>query len=207
MIWNWIEFWTGLTAVATAILAVITMAAVKTARRTLKQMRDDSVAQTRPYVYVDVVPGLAGMQTWDVVIRNVGQSSARNVVVSVDDWPELEDDNIVESLKPLFDAPKTLPPSCTIRAIWRMELEKGATWDSPHDHSGMPEKTTFTVRYDSDDASHGGYVDSYFVDIKALGYTPIPESGWVAHDGMSRTTRQFYHLFGLIARNVREISR
>jgi len=87
------------TAVLTLAILVMAVFAWRTAKATLKaseeashaaavsakaaqeaneQARLDSIAQTRPYVFVEVKPGLAAVGTWDLRVTNNGQSPARD---------------------------------------------------------------------------------------------------------------------------------
>lgn len=63
-----------ITAITTARAGYRTMVA---SQRANEQARRDSIAQTRPYVFVEILPGLAGLSCYDIRITNTGKSSAR----------------------------------------------------------------------------------------------------------------------------------
>ena len=87
-------FWAVDAARGAGDSVVVTAAAASDAARTSadaartanEQAKLDSIEQTRPYVYVEVVPGLAGSRSWDVRIRNSGRSAARNLRLEYDSW-------------------------------------------------------------------------------------------------------------------------
>lgn len=64
--------------------------------------------QRRPYVFVQLKPGLAGLGMWDLVVTNSGESNARELVMAADEWPETEDE-ITRPLRRFFTAGQTLP--------------------------------------------------------------------------------------------------
>lgn len=89
--------WSSLgTAIFTLGLVVVAVIAWRTARKTLEastrasqaaeaaneQARLDSIEQTRPYIYVELVPSLAGIGQFDVRITNVGRSTARSLTLA-----------------------------------------------------------------------------------------------------------------------------
>lgn len=125
--------WAALVTAAATVALVVAVVAWWTARATLaasrraseaaeaanEQARLDSIAQTRPYVYVEVVPGLAGMDTYDVRVFNSGRSAARGLTLDYDSWPA-QPDSIVQALEKMFHTPRILPPGCSLRAVWRL---------------------------------------------------------------------------------------
>jgi len=76
------------------------------ARLANEQARLDSVEQTRPYVYVEVVPSLFGAGCWDIRISNVGKSCARDLTLETE-WPAKPDD-VAQSVRELFGTPSVL---------------------------------------------------------------------------------------------------
>ena len=76
-------------AIASSGLLILAIFAGRTATQTLRaseeaseaareaniQAKNDSIAQTRPYVYVEVVPGIMCERSLDLRIVNVGRSS------------------------------------------------------------------------------------------------------------------------------------
>ncbi|PWF82341.1 hypothetical protein DEJ38_06490 [Kocuria rosea] len=205
-----------ITAVAAIVTALFTLALVilaattwETARDALRasqdaneQARHDSIEQTRPNVFIDVVPGMHGMGAYDIKIFNAGQSSARNLTLDMLAWPE-ELDDIGQSVETLFRTPRTLPPQCGIRALWRMT---GDFTDGTK-VAGMPEQATLTVSYTSDDPSHPEYRDEYGVDLRNSGLWPVPTAGPDAPLHLSKSEKSFYKLGQFMVRSIAELGR
>lgn len=123
-------------AVASVVLAGVAVWALQASRGTLKAARQaneaaraankqaklDSIAQTRPYVYVESLPGLAGVRSWDIRVVNSGRSAAKDLTLDYTDWPD-EFDAWAQAIHTFFTTPRTLPPGCQIRAIWRIDAD------------------------------------------------------------------------------------
>lgn len=108
-----VNAWATFAGVAVALLAA-TFALVQ-----LRLIRKDSHERTRPYVQLDVVPGLQGPGSWDLIIENRGASTALNVVVDGGEYtPQDESDHIVPDLGKYLLAPKTLVPGARRRVMW-----------------------------------------------------------------------------------------
>lgn len=203
------------TAVLTGVLAGIAILAWRAAAATLEasrrsseaaeaaneQARHDSREQTRPYVHVEILPGLAAEQSYDVRITNTGRSSARDLTLAFDSWPAPLDD-VAESVRLMFDTPRTLPPSAALRAIWRLE----GNFTDGTSEAGMGKVGIITVKYTSDDPTHPRYEDSYGVQIDRSGMWPVPESG-PNPDGLSGDSRRFYSLGQALVRRLGELGR
>ncbi len=210
------------TAVLTLLLVVLALAAWSAARKTLDASKDaskaaeasadaaraaneqaklDSIEQTRPYVYVEVITGLASKQSWDVRIRNAGRSAARDLRLDFDGWPT-EPDDVSSAVVELFKTERTLPPDCQIRALWRAEgqFTDGTT------EVGLQTEGKISVAYTSDDPSTPAYTDKFDVMIKQSGYTPLPEDG-PPPDGLKGDLRKFYLLGQALVRRVGELGR
>ncbi len=215
----WVEqvsAWSTLaTAVFTAALAAMAFFAWRTAKATLdasrraseaaeaanEQARRDSIEQTRPYVYVEVIPGLWGVGAYDVRISNSGRSTARQVTLEFDSWPEAPDD-IAQEVQRLFATPRTLPPGTTLRAIWRIE---GHLADGTRE-AGMGTDGQIAVSYTSDDPSQPSYSDVFDVMISNSGLWPVAEEGPTADD-LKGDIRKFYRLGQVLVRRVGELGR
>ncbi|WP_248583052.1 hypothetical protein [Nocardioides sp. InS609-2] len=215
--------WSALaTAVLTLVLVLMAVAAWRTAKHTLdasrraseaatasaeaakaanEQARLDSIEQTRPYVYVEILPGLSGQTTYDVRITNSGRSAARELTISYDSWPG-EMDDVSRAIRDLFATPRTLPPACSIRSLWRLE----GNFDDGTTVAGLGKDGTITVRYTSCDPSSPGYVDSFGVTIENSGLWPIPEAG-PNPDGVRGDALKFYRLGQALVRRVGELAR
>jgi hypothetical protein len=210
------------TAVFTLVLVLMAVAAWRTAKHTLdasrraseaaaasaeaagaanEQARRDSIEQTRPYVYVEILTGLSGQTTFDLKITNSGRSAARELRIDYDSWPE-ELDEVSQAVSDLFNKPRTLPPSCSIRTFWRLE----GNFDDGTTVAGLGNDGTISVRYTSDDPSSSEYVDSFEVMIENSGLWPIPEAG-PNPDGVRGDALKFYRLGQALVRRVGELAR
>ena len=165
----WIEAISTLVGATFTIVAILI--AVRQVRLTGRQLREsaeqearNSEERTRPYVGVDVVTGLAGSSSFDIVFENFGRSTAKGVVVSLvgDTFRAQSDqDEIGPALGRLFAVPFDLAPSARRRVFWRMpedamasprgaigtpisgEVQVSFLWDGP-----IRRRYTETVRYD-----------------------------------------------------------
>ena len=176
-------------------------ASAEAARAANEQARFDSKAQTRPYVWVEVVPGLAGTETYDLRIKNTGRSAARCVRLEFDNWPDPADD-VATAVRELFETPRTLPPGCSIRTMWRLEgdFTDGTT------EAGLPKSGSIGVSYRGDDPTEPDYLDAFEVMIERAGLWPVGESG-PRPDGLSGDTHKLYVLGQALVRRVSELGR
>lgn len=200
----------AVTALCTFGLLVAAVSAGRTAVRTMRasqeasaaareaqeQARRDSIEQTRPYVYVEVVPGLAGLRTYDLRISNSGRSAARDLRLDFDAWPDV-DDKITEAIRVLFNTPRTLPPGASIRAYWSVV---------GGDISGMPESGKIYISYTSDDVTKPRYRDEYEVLITRSGLWSVPGTGPEPRHVKGRD-REFHQLGQAIVRVIGNLSR
>lgn len=223
---SWSDQLSAWAAIATAVLtlAVVVMAVIgwNTAKSALSaskaaseaaadsaraataandQAKLDGIAQTRPYVYVAIVPSLVGQSCYDLKIANVGRTAARNLQLSTESWPDPMDD-VATSVMNLFHTPRTLPPSCEIRAIWRLE----GNFNDGTKEAGMGGSGEIEVRYTSDDPSHPEYTDTYEVQINNAGMWPVSEDG-PEPTGLSGSELRFYKLGQALIRRVGELGR
>jgi hypothetical protein len=192
----------GLTALYARGALRASREASRAAQDANEQARRDSIEQTRPNVFVDVVPGMSGMGDYDVKIFNSGRSSARNMTISMLPWPD-ELDDVGQSVETLFRTSRTLPPQCGIRAVWRMT---GNFTDGTKE-AGMPEQATLVVSYTSNDPSHPEYRDEFGMDLQNSGLWPVPTAGPNVPVHLSKNEKCFYKLGQTIARNIGELGR
>lgn len=171
------------------------------AREANEQARRDSIEQTRPYVYAEMIPSLTGDGGYDLRVANVGKSAARNLTLSFDAWPD-EPDDVALSLRTMFETPRAMPPGTSIRAIWRLE---GGFTDGTTE-AGMPASGQVTVTYTSDDSSKPQYTDHFDVHLHASGLWPVGEAGPNAA-GLSGESLRFYKLGQALVRRVSELAR
>ncbi len=204
------------TAILTTILAVVAVGTAWIAVKTLKasqeaneQAKLDSIAQTRPYVYAEILPGLAGQNTYDIKITNSGQSPAKDLTLDFTDWPD-PSDHFADSVDTLFKTSRTLPPSCDIRAFWRLvQVSDPEDLTARVKSEGMPEKGTITVSYTSDDPSQPRYTDSFEVQIDSSGAWPVPECGPKVsnYKSLRESEKAFYKLGQTLIRRLGELKR
>lgn len=168
-----------------------------------EQAKVDSIEQTRPYVYAEIVPALASHRSWDLKITNSGKSSARQLTLGCSNWPDMLDD-VSESVKELFETPRTLPPAASIRCMWRLEAD-GEFTDGTTE-AGMPQRSRISVSYSSDDPSAPEYADEFDAMLDSRGFWPVPEAGPRA-DGLKGDARKFYVLGQALVRRVGELNR
>lgn len=204
-IWTVTGSW--VTALATIGLVILGLWAGRTAVATLKQTKIDSIAQSRPYVYASVVPGLAGEGMYDLVLKNTGQSIARNISITCPDMPEAPDD-IAEAIADLFGRKFDLPPQASIRVYWRMELTEGAIWsDGSKDPAGMPSDATLIVEYTGDIEGRKVYRDSQRIDSGIYKMAPVASAGPDVKSSFSPEHKDLHKMLALIAQSVRELGR
>lgn len=121
---HWITNDNADVVVAWATIAGVTVAllAALAAVRQLSMIRRDSHDRTRPYVQLDVVPGLQGPGSWDLIIENRGASTALEVVADAGNFePQDAKDHIAPVIGRYLMMPKTLVPGARRRAMWGYE--------------------------------------------------------------------------------------
>ncbi|MCT1601265.1 hypothetical protein M3E18_01300 [Kocuria sp. p3-SID1433] len=176
-------------AAYTAYIALRTLSASQEANhqaqlasaRASDQARTDSILRTRPYVFAEILPSITGSASYDLQIRNVGQSAARDVVVKLDRPPKTSDEIASKVLKDL-EQKRDLPPGSSLRTYWHLGLEEGnkfvlADGTTSTDPAGLPLEGTIILTYHSDDIEQPTYTERYPFDVNTAGLWPIPEDG------------------------------
>lgn len=177
------------------------------ARRSADTAEFVEARQSRPYVFVQLKPGLAGLGMWDLVITNSGQSNARDLLIRADAWPEKEDD-VTGPLRRLFEGKQTVPPGQSIRTYWRMAVLKGSTWgDGSSDPVGMPKRVEVVVTYTSDAPDRPIYEDSFLLDEDTIGLTPAPASGPEPHKDLTIGEHSLHKMLAALTRAIGEGNR
>lgn len=227
---TWAEAVSAIAAAATALLTlgllILAIVAWRTAHATLnesrraslaaqksalaaeaanEQLRRDSAEQTRPYVFAEVLPGLAGVATWDIRITNAGRSSARELTIKPSAWPD-RDDVAIQSLRELCETPRTLPPGCSIRALWGVEKPRPGETVDGDEEMGMPERGSVRISYRGDGDGSEWFEDWFDMNTRGVGLWPVPEDG-PEPNGLSGDLRKFYRLGQALTRRVGELSR
>lgn len=142
--------------------------------RTLAQMRTDSEARrqdsaraTRPYVHARIVPSIAGLDTWDLVVQNTGQTAAHDLRLKID-AEDVPADDVTGPVYRLATAGLTVHPGERIRTYWVVEATKP-------DRLGFP-RARVTVRYA--DSQGEDYKElPVLLDPAELGQTPAAGHG------------------------------
>lgn len=208
-IWTVTGSW--VTALATVGLVIAAIWTAWVAIGTLRQMRRDSEAQTRPYVYAQVVPSLAGIGSWDLIVKNVGRSAARNLTAELSIWPQ-DDDIVTQPLRTMFSTPQTLPPGAQLRAYWLMEPPAGSKMIDPQSgkevsYTGVKDPVTVTFSYRGDGPSAAGYQDEFDLDTARIGLTPVASSGPEPKESLEPKDKEIYKILGYIVSQLGELRR
>lgn len=201
---NWTDVWATVasvvTAPATVGLVIGAYFAWKTAKKTLNQMEEDSKAQSRPYVHAWIVPSIGGGQAWDLLVKNTGKSTAKNLKLSVDEWPE--DDALTEALRTFFEAGQSLPPNSTIRTYWYLgEREQEGSTGS----TGFDVATRIYLNYEGLEPSDK-FSESFVLDTRSVGMTPVGASGVDLVRPYSKTEKKLSEIVTALNNMRREIS-
>jgi hypothetical protein len=215
--------WIG--AVATAVGVAVALIAIlltyKQVRLTAQQMRETSLReaqnsedQTRPYLGIDVVPGLAGPPSFDLVVANFGKTTAHDIrlaLVGREFQAQSEADEIGPALGRLFAAGFDLAPGARRRVFWRMPDEEGS---SPRGDMGAPVSAEIVVTYQwvpGGDREIRRYEERLRYDLTEYPkLTPLPCEGAKADGSESDPTTSFKntaHALRAIAQHVGEIRR
>ena len=102
----------------------------------------------------------------------------------------------------MFVTSRTLPPRCSIRAMWRLE---GKFTDGTNE-AGLGREGQIIVDYTSDDPQTPAYSDRFDVMIDKAGLWPVGESG-PNPDGLQGEAKKFYVLGQALVRRVSELGR
>lgn len=168
------------TAVGTGALAIVAHRTLTNAGSQLEHLKDDSARQTRPYVFLEIVPGLQGHGAWDLRIKNMGASIAHDVHISVGELrPLSDDDRVVAPLKNFLDRSVTLPPSAGMRIVWRRDDRSRGLLE------GAPSSADVSVSYKGPDGNE--YSEAYVLNTEAWGEAmPAPQEGSSRNSGSDK---------------------
>jgi hypothetical protein len=214
---SWIEAIATLVGVIVALVAIVFT--VVQLRLTLRQMRESAIqeaqnseARTRPYVGIDIVPGIAGAGSMDIIIENHGRTTARNIRVSLvgDTFRAQSDGDVIgEALRRLFATGFDLAPGARRRVFWQIAADENS---SPRGHMGTPVAAGIAFVYDwapGDDRPVRNYADSIQYDLTEYPkLIPLPSTGSTAQGASSEAqSKNLLHALRAIAANVAEIRR
>lgn len=166
------------TAVGSVLTALVTIGLWWVAARTLggakdqlQLLQEQVKADSRPYVVVEAVPGLHPAPAWDLVVRNVGRSMARDLRLTPDSWESRgEGDYITGALQTFLATPRFLAPGARLRVMWRYE----GTPSNPE--AGAPARVKMGVEYADDSGTV--FREEYEISLDELSaITPVPSEG------------------------------
>lgn len=127
---------------ATAAGVLVGLVAALAALHQLRMISRDSHDRTRPYIQLDVVPGLQGPGSWDLIIENRGASAAHDVRIEAGTLEAADDeDHIVGPLAVYLATPRTLVPGARRRLMWAYHLPERKI------RAGVLEERTVEVSY------------------------------------------------------------
>lgn len=147
--------------------------------KNLSHLRSDSKNRSRPYIFVEPVPGLHGDGSWDLRIANLGTSIANDVQLSVTpNWGPIDEfDRHTPAIQKALDAPITLPPGSSLRLMWRLDRPVD---NGKREVAGAPENSEITVTYKGTldrKSRNRGYSDEFFIRTDLGIAVPVPTSG------------------------------
>lgn len=182
------------------------------------QAEQDSKNVNRPYIAASLVPGLAGLGSFDLLLHNYGRAAAWSLSVSVEASAG-EDDDITVSVMEMLSTARDIFPGQTIRTMWSIESQPGEMLDRNEqaaaistNRSGMPSHAILHLVY-----YHEGYgqsaiegseplLDAIAVRTDKSGLWPAPDDGTEVQ-GSEPTWSNFYALGRAISRNIGNLGR
>ena len=214
---TWIEAIATLVGVVVALVAIIFTAVqvrltARQMRETAEQEAQNSEDQTRPYVGVDIVPGVAAMGSMDIIFENHGRTTARSIRVNLvgDDFREQSEGDIVApALGRLFATPFDLAPGARRRILWQLPADQDA---SPRGHMGTPVVGGIEFSYHWEpggDRAARHYKDSIQYDLSEYPkLIPMPAKGSTAHGSSAEAQQKnLVHVLRAIAVHLGELRR
>lgn len=192
----------AVTAVATIGLVVVAYRTLGGARGQLTLLRQQAEQERRPYVVADLVPGLHGAGSTDLVIANVGRSLARQVLVEIGPLAKRNDhDHISDALDRYLTTPKIFVPGARHRVMWHHAGNaKSGRLDAGVD-GGVSARITYT------DDGGTEYTETYELDIAAMtAVSPVPTDG-PRRSGSGNELADIDHALRALAGHVGELRR
>ena len=167
------------------------------AKKTLDQMKSDSAAQARPYVHAQIVPSIGGPRAWDLIIKNTGNSAARNLRATASTWPA--NDKVTDDLRTVFNRERILPPGSTIRQYWYVGTRRAG------ENTGFDIGTELTLTY-TDSEGKKEFSDTFHLDIHEFKMTPMGGSGVEPAEGFTTSEEKLSEVVAALNNMRREIS-
>ncbi|MEV8442078.1 hypothetical protein AB0425_32265 [Actinosynnema sp. NPDC051121] len=158
-------------AVAAFVSAGAAIWSARNGNRTLKRAELDGQARSRPIVTAELREEPFSQHTLLLVVRNSGQTIARNIVVLFD--PPLPDptpvkasDSLIPFLKRRYAHPiPMLAPGAELDNIYYAgESPKGTT--EMVNYEDVPNQVTVTIAYEAQDGAK--YTDEYRIDVEVM---------------------------------------
>lgn len=214
---SWIEAIATLVGVGVAMVAIVFT--VVQLRLTAQQMREAAVqeaknseARTRPYIGVEIVPGIAGSGSMDILIENHGKTTARNIQVRLadDTFREQSDGDVIgAALGRLFSAGFDLAPGARRRVFWQFPADANS---SPSGHMGTPVAAGILFSYEwepGDERPARHYEDSIEYDLTEYPkLIPMPATGSTAQGASTDALQKnLLNVLRAIASNIAEMRR
>ncbi|MGY5764299.1 hypothetical protein ACXET9_03730 [Brachybacterium sp. DNPG3] len=206
---DWISAYAAfITAFLTFGLLIAAGHAYYAARDTLAQMREDSAARrddsartTRPYVHARMVPSIAGLDTWDLVIQNTGKTAAHNLQLEIAPLnnASITVDSVTGPVLQFATASLSVHPGERIRSFWVL----GAASSAP---TGFP-PSRVAVTYE--DSEGNLYTERpVLFDPASIGQTPAPYTGAIRNGGsQAAQLRNIENALRAVAHNLGETNR
>ena len=145
----------------------------------LRHLRNDSKIRSRPYVFVQRVPGLHGPGTWDLKVSNLGASIATGILLKIaPEWEAADEgDTHTQALKEALRIPMSLPPNSHVRLLWRID-RKGD--HGRVERAGAPSNAHVTATYYGNvdrKSRREGYSETFQVRTDQAIAMPAPTEG------------------------------
>ncbi|MGU3432608.1 hypothetical protein ACNHUS_06275 [Actinomycetes bacterium M1A6_2h] len=163
----------AMTAAATIGLVVVAHRTLGGARGQLALLREQAEQERRPYVIAELVPGLHGPGSTDLVIANLGRSLARWVLVDIGPLAKRnDDDHISDALGRYLTTPKLLVPGARQRVMWH----NVGNPESERSDAGVPGIVSARITYSDDGGTR--YSETYELNIAHMtSVSPVPTTG------------------------------
>ncbi len=167
-------FWAGVMGVAAVITGFVAIL-------TLRSLKQDSLDRTRPVIAIEVLPVVLTHGTCELVVQNVGQSVAKDVVVTFD--PPITEDmgQMAGFLANRYSrAIPTLGPGRRLTNVYAHWVGDG----SDNLDEDVPKEFKAKARYVD---SHGrSYEDAYIVSLETLRNQTTSSPGNTDPKGMQK---------------------
>ena len=168
--------WVGLTAIAALLTVAVAGVAAYFALRQLRQGRELSEEQARPYLVAFIEENETDGQILDFVIRNIGSTAAREIQAYIDPpYVRAKEPGAHPFMRAMFFWEETsmLPPGAELRTMLDTKndlYEVGET-------AGLP----FTVKLSYKDRAHNEIAESYTLNPRYASGTLRTEVHGVHH--------------------------